>query len=130
MTVAAAQLLTAVAASAPVMARMPARTLACRFAALAGREVEFEVEIAACRVVGRVGGLFVERRAAEVGVQDDAGGVDDRSQGRGRAGVEFRHDPLGGGIQGEIGRFTGREAGTERFDIFAGSRGDEFVGMM
>ena len=34
------------------------------------------------------------------------------------------------GIQGEIGHFTGREAGTERFDIFAGSRGDEFVGMM
>ena len=71
MTVAAAQLFTAVAASAPVIARMPARTLPWRLDRLPGGEIEFEVEVAARGLVRGPGGLLVERRAAEVGVQDD-----------------------------------------------------------
>src|SRR5207244_3992349 len=46
--------------------------------AFAGGEVEFEVEVAAGGVVGGAGGGLGGRGAAEVGVQDDAGGVDHR----------------------------------------------------
>ena len=51
---------------------LPRRT----FAAI---EIEFQVEIAARRL-GPPCRLLRERRTAEIGVQDDAGGIDDRSQ--------------------------------------------------
>ena len=47
---------------------------------LAGFQVHFQVEIAAGRFVSRAGRRLGHRRPAQVGVQDDAGGVDDRPQ--------------------------------------------------
>ena len=78
MTVAAALLLTAVADSAPVSRQTHSRMALCRDERLPRFEVEFEVEIAARRFVRRAGRFLGDGGAAEVGVQDDAGGVDDR----------------------------------------------------
>ena len=81
-TSAAAPLLTQIAASAPVSSHTQRGDVVLARAAPAGREVELQV-----RVAGRDGlharerGLR-QRRAAEVGVQDDAGGVEHRAQRR------------------------------------------------
>ena len=80
MTVAAALLLTAVADSAPVSAAEPVADRLRPRRALAGFEIEFEVEVAAGGVGRGLGRRLGERRPAEVGVQDDAGGVDDGPQ--------------------------------------------------
>ena len=48
--------------------------------ALAGGEVEFEVQVAASGLVGGLRRGLGDGRAAEVGVQDDPGGVDDGPQ--------------------------------------------------
>jgi len=71
-------------------------------AALAGRQVELEIGIAARTGRDRRHGLGGQRRAAEVGVDDDAGGVDDGAQ---RLRIER---PGGGGDDRRLGGAIGR----------------------
>ncbi len=80
MTVAAALLLTTVADSAPVSRQHPLADRQLPGRAFAGVQIQFEVEITAASLIGCLGGILGERGPAEVGVQDDAGGVDDGAE--------------------------------------------------
>jgi hypothetical protein len=71
----------------------------------------------------------VQRRAAEVGVQDDPGGVDHRAEVRGGLGIEAGDDA--GGEVIEVGRAVGagREAGAKVVDLGPGGGGHVGVGV-
>jgi hypothetical protein len=72
-------LFTAVADSAPVRRQTPSRTASWREERLPVSRSS-SVEIAGRGVVGGAGGFLGQRGAPEVGVQDDAGGVDDAAE--------------------------------------------------
>ena len=52
-------------------------------AALAAIEIEFEIRVSAHDLLRRLPNRMVDRGTAEVGVDDDAGGVDDGAESRG-----------------------------------------------
>ena len=60
--------------------------------ALAGGDVVFEIGVARGGRSECIGDCGPERRAAEIGVKDDARGVDDGREGRGEAGGDFSGD--------------------------------------
>ena len=72
-------------------------------AALPALDVVLERRVAARDLGDRGGGRLGEHAAAEVGVHDDAGGVDDAAQrrprGERRAGDRVARDRLGGGLE-------------------------------
>ena len=60
--------------------------------ALAGSEIEFQVGVAARDLSDMFEGAVAERSASEIGVQDDAGGVDDGTQGVGQPSLQALFD--------------------------------------
>ena len=78
-------------------------------AALAGGEVVFEVSVAGG------GGEAGQGGAAEVGVEDDAGGVDDGAQGRGLPGGEGGGGGLFDGVGERFAAEEGLAGGVEDF---------------
>ena len=81
-TVAAALLLTAVGRLRAGQAADPFADRRLPGRAFAGLQIQLEIEIAARRLARRLGGCLGDRGAAKVGVQHDAGGVDDRPEFR------------------------------------------------
>jgi len=71
-------------------------------AALAGGEVELEVAVAVAHGRHRGDGLVRQGRAAEVGVDDDAGGVDDGPQAGAQRGVGAGGRRLGDGFERRV----------------------------
>ena len=83
-SVAAALLLTTTAASAPVRRQSSRSAWTSRRPRVPCVEVVFEVGVAAASGRDALDRRARERRAAEIGVEDDAGGVDDGAQATGR----------------------------------------------
>ena len=104
-------LLTTRAASAPVSRVEQGFHVLLAVAAFAGGEIEFDAAVAR-GLSDRFGGSRTERRTAEAGMQDHAGGVDDAA----RRGGDQRRD-LAGDRRGE---FIVRERGLARGNTFAG----------
>ncbi len=94
-------------------------------AALAGFEVVLEVAVAArdCRHGGD-GGVR-ERRAAEVGVNDDAGGVDHGTQGRGQGRIGAAQGGVDDLVEG-VRRLAGGDGGAPVGQLVAHGPGGRF----
>jgi hypothetical protein len=73
--------------------------------ALAGGEVEFEISIGARRGAEVIERTRSQRRASEIGVQDHAGGVDERPQRVTQRLAELAFDCRGQAAEREIQRF-------------------------
>ena len=73
--------------------------------ALAGCEVEFEIGIGARRGADVIERTRSQRRASEIGVQDHAGGVDERPQRVTQRLAELAFDCCGQAAEREIQRF-------------------------
>ena len=108
---AAAQLLTASPACAPVTSRSSPSTCAWREPALAGGQIELEVRVALGRRRHRGAGARGQRRAPEVRVHHDAGGVEHAPQRGPEPLARPRDEVHVGGVPGEDLRAPLRQLG-------------------
>jgi hypothetical protein len=97
-------------------------------AASSGREIEFEIGVGRCSVTNVIDGRSGQRSAAEIGVKDHAGGIDDWTERISESASEFVIDGSGKSGESEINfelgdRTTGNLL-TEAFENGARGGGD------